>query len=269
MSELGDYGVTREIEDAIRAIARAEVMGARPQPRYALVKAINTTNRTAQVQYNGDSTLVWVPYGSEQPAYINQPVLIEGTAEDRRISQVIGNTQSDVDLAALSATIDWLVPSLVTGATSHAANPPRYRKIRVYGTDFIQLKGRINTTAAVNTLWNMPVGYRPVVNLAPILIGRDTAGGSNVAQLEVLANGTVALVGKTVGANGLDTATVDPVDETTVAGEHRHFEYNGGNGGFSDWNGPHKHGVTGAHSHAVPSVVAPTFISLDGVQYAI
>lgn len=103
MSEFGEYGVTRDVEDSIRSIARSEVASERPQPRYALVKSVDPGNRRAEVQYNGDTSTVWVPYGSERPAYLDQPVLIEGTDGDRHISQVIGNTQADVDLAAVAS----------------------------------------------------------------------------------------------------------------------------------------------------------------------
>lgn len=103
MSELGDYGVTRDVEDSIRSIARSEVASERPKPRYALVKAVDPNTRRAQVQYNGDTSTVWVPYGSERPAYVDQPVIIEGTDSDRHIAQVIGNTQADVDLSAVAS----------------------------------------------------------------------------------------------------------------------------------------------------------------------
>jgi len=274
---LNEYGTTREFEESIREIVHAEISRNRPACRYAVVEQINYATRSCFVTFNGDVTMSKVYYRSIAPSAVGQVVAIEGTGTDQYIADVLGPSQNDVNLAALSqtttGTIDWLTPTLASGATAHAANPPKYRKVTMWGTDFIQLRGRINVTAAVSTLWTFPTGYRPLVNLAPVLVARDEAGGSNTAQIECLATGVMRLIGKTAGANSGSTDTVDPVDTTTTAGRHRHWEYNS-NGpapdpGFTDWNGDHSHGVTGGHAHTVPSVVAPTFISLDGVQYAL
>jgi len=281
LSELGDYGVSREIEDAIRAIARSEVAAARPQQRYGLVKSVNVANRTAEIQYNGDTSTVWVPYGSERPAYLNQPVLIEGTAEDRRISQVLGNTQADVDLAALGATIAWETPSLVSGVAQVSASPARYRKVRIYGTDFIQLKGRVTVGSGSTTLWTFPTGFRPVILVGPVLIARDPSGGSNVAQIEISSGGVMTLTGKTTGA---DSGTTGSGGNSATTGNIINFDHNhkflnlewgttdayrnADAGNKNNANSNHTH-TAPAHTHSVPSVTAPAWLCFDGVMFPI
>jgi len=283
LSELGDYGVTRDIEDAIRAIARSEVASARPQPRYALVKAIDPDARRAQVQYNGDTTLVWVPYGSERPAYINQPVVIEGTDNDRRIAQIIGNTQADVDLAAVTQAaigpIAWTnIPNLGTGITNTHLDTAKYRVIVEHGTKTVQLRGRLEISGSRTLIWTMPTDARPPINLPPLLVARDPSGGSTVVGIEAQANGQMimSLVSQTAGANSGNTSSVtgatNPGDNGGKPGEHRHFIPSNGAGlistDWTDWNGPHNHTLN-PHLHSVPSVTAPAWISLNGTQYHI
>lgn len=289
MSEqFGEYGTTRGVEDAVRSFARSEVQSERPKSRYALVKSVDVNARKAQVQYNGDSSLVWVPYGSERPAYLDQPVLIEGADNDRHIAQVIGNTQADVDLAALTATttgtIAWVAPTLATGVTTHSTDPVKYRKYTDHGSVKIELRGRVNISGTRTLLWTMPSDYRPLLNMGHILVARDVAGGAIAAQIEVLSSGAVNLVGHTTGAVSGATDTVDPNDNTTGVTN----SYDGGfatNPTRARTSGPtiivnngdtthqhlfsHDHGVTGGHSHTVAAPAAPTFISFNGVHYYI
>lgn len=286
MSEFGEYAVTRQIEDAIRAIVNAEIRRNRPTCRYAVVEQINTSTRSCYVTFNGDVTMSKVAYRDAVPSMVGQVVAVEGTGIDQYISGVLGPTQTDVNVAAVqqeaSGTIAWNeISSYGSGASRFSANPAMYRKVRIHGTDFIQWRGRINTTASAVLLTNMPTGYRPIVNLAPILVGRGFGGGSNVAQLDVLASGAIQLVGKTTGANSGATSSAGNSATTgnIVNFDHNHKFLNLDWGttdayrnadSFNKYNANSTHTHTApAHTHDVPSVTAPDFISLDGVQYAI
>lgn len=290
MSDLGDYGVTREFEDAIREIVGREIDRLRPKARYAVVDSINTTAHTCMVTFNGDTTSVRIPYRSIAPNAAGQVVAVEGTPPDQYIADVVGDN-------AVSANVPWINPTLGSGFNQTSVlDLVKYRKIIVAGQPKIELAGRVNITSGTpSLLWTMPTGYRPVVNLAPMLIARNPDTGSNVAHLEVFADGTMNLTDGAVGIRDVATPTAGPSTASTAAagtnatggfasgyGQYSGEEHSGwpfsGNTGTN-----HEHGIRhehfgpshvhdlNSHTHAVTRtyVTWPTWISVTGVSYYI
>lgn len=196
---------------------------------------------------------------------------------------------------ATPAENGWVTPSLGSNVTTHGVDPVRYRVVVRDGDRVVQLRGGVTLTSTPTALWTMPAGVRPVVDLLPLLIARNTNGNSNVAQLQVNANGTMVLAGATTGvgsvggtsgnssitltaaSNSFNTGSSSP--GTSTNGEHRHWVFTTGD--FSDYNGPHSHTVNshshsvGAHDHGMahthPITTAapahPTMLSFNGVEY--
>lgn len=283
MAGLDDLDAAIEMRDIIRAIVRTELDAHRPPPVYATVQSIDLAAKTCMVVMTGDTVAVKVQCGSIFPSAPGQVVRLEGQQGDRYIADVLGETEND-------KTIPWVAPTLNANVAAFDFDPPKYRVRTQNGSKMVQLRGRVNLTGtAVTSLWTMPAGVRPLLNLAPLLVARDIAGGSPVATLEPRADGTMVLVGGTTGvkpgttvADGnVATSTVDPADTTDVHnGEHKHTSTDTTWVGTDTWTGfmlsnrDHSHAVNGSHSHTggshthgLNNVTFPTFISLNGVQY--
>jgi len=177
---------------------------------------------------------------------------------------------------ASHASNGWVTPTLSSGFAAHAFDPPYYRLILDNGSKKVQLRGRVNITGTPTLLWTMPTDLRPAFNMGPVLVPRGFAGGSVAAQLDIQSNGTINLIGGTVGVTGVSSSgggttsnangnygtDLDGNPLTSLmhtqnqpAGDHRHH--------FT-----HTH-TTPNHTHTMTSVTAPDFVSLNGVEYFI
>jgi len=286
--DMGSYEYAMQFKELIAEMVTAELNRQRPTPTYATVQSINETERSCMVVINGDTVAVKAYCASIIPAAVGQIVRLEGTPGDRYIADVQGETMDN-------AYIPWLdIPSRGTGVTANAIDVPKYRVIRQNGLKKVQLKGRLDISGTRTLMWTMPVDARPVVNIAPILVAREYGGGSNTAQLDVLASGAVNLVGQTTtpaattDSNRTSGALPDSISDSSavlttsnhtghkhwlsdwLGGPPRDFTPDGNNGAHTHTVPAHTHGIghdhTFNHSH---TVTPPTFISLNGVEYFI
>lgn len=251
------------------------------------MQSIDTVGRSVEVIFNGDTEVVRVPYRSIAPAAVGQIVAIEGNSPDNYLADVAGANSTDVALAALfeatAANVPWTQPTLGSGCTHVSGNPIRYRVVTDRGSSKIQLRGSCNTTSAATTVFTMPVGMRRATYTS-LVISRNISGGSNTAVLGVNTTGAMVLDGKTTGADsgvtdvgGSGSASVKrQTTQPTTAPNNTGYAATsavsrgtaGDNGHIHNFDHIHDVTVTGmSHQHNVPSPLAPTSISLDGVEY--
>lgn len=236
--------------------------------------SISTNPRVLSATLEGDTTTVVADI-----AYLHSytPVVGDTVQLIKQGSSVLAIGQTSTP-AATPAADGWIEPTLSSGATTNAFDPVRYRIVVDCGSRKIQLRGGVNISSMPASLWTMPTEMRPVVNLTPILLARNLEGGGVAMQLVPQANGTMTCQGMTTGVQGITssggvtTSGALPDSITDIGGEHRHWENNGGSDGFTDYNGPHTHGMghdhtAGNHTHTTSAVSSPTWISFNGVEY--
>lgn len=198
---------------------------------------------------------------------------------------------------ALPSAAGWTQPTLGTGFTHDGNDPIQYRVVYDNGSPKVQLRGGATQSGSNTTIFTMPAEFRPLTNKTPILIARDTAGGSNVAQLVVNSSGTMVLTGPTVGVKassgsqtgvgGGSAVTGNPSGSTTsssgsqgesgttTSGSTTNMINDGSGNNFAShvhFGNSHTHTlvhthVGGAHQHPLDAVTHPTSVSLNGVEY--
>jgi hypothetical protein len=193
---------------------------------------------------------------------------------------VLGNVMAVGAMGTESGAGDWTVPTLSAGSHNGNSNGDvAYRRVLDHGAWKMQWRGgwNVSGTFMLNTNRALTSEYRPESKRS-VLVARQIQGGSTVAQLDFHTDGRVELVGGTTTANSANT-TGDvgaaggfsvsnhshgmPFDGEGGAPTHNHLGGTFDGGGFSVSN--HDHGFAGgSHTH---SVTAPTWISLNGVEY--
>lgn len=186
----------------------------------------------------------------------------------------------------------WTQPTLGTGFTHASGDPIQYRVVYDHGSPKVQLRGGATQSGSNTTIFTMPAGFRPLTTKTPILIARDTAGGSNVAQLVVNTTGTMVLTGPTVGVKatsgtstgigGGSAITSNPSGSTTSASGNQAQSGTTGSGPTTvveandtdhvHFGNSHTHTLVhthegGDHQHPLDAVTHPTSVSLNGVEY--
>ena len=107
-----------------------------------------------------------------------------------------------------SGDASWTTPSL-GGGVSAGTPAPRYK--RVGGT--VTMQGSALTTgAAPVTLFTLPVGYRPSIEL--IIAARcATSSGPNIGDLRVKGDGTVYVAVWASGFAGMNVDCTFPIEQ--------------------------------------------------------
>lgn len=191
-----------------------------------------------------------------------------------------------------TAVNGWVTPSLASGFT-HSSNTVQYRVVWDNGDRKIQLRGTASVSGSPTTMWTMPTELRPLI-FKSVLVGRDSGGGSNVAQLSINTSGTMVLEGRTTGVRGPDTTiggstaaavtkrTTDPVTSdngfisggravtsgSTVSMDHNVSTNEQMNAHQHHFNHEHDVTITGmSHVHGMNAVLSPTVVYLDGTEY--
>ena len=174
----------------------------------------------------------------------------------------------------------WVEPLLAANWATHAFDPVMYRLILDNGSKKIQLRGRATITGgSPSNIWTMPTDLRPLFNMAPVLVPRGFGGGSVAAQIDILSNGQINLVGGTVGVTGVSSSGGSTTGSTDTNHKHRSSDVYTDppttNTLRTDWTefivtGPinHTHS-TPNHTHTMTSVTYPDFVSFNGVEYFI
>lgn len=211
-------------------------------------------------------------------------------------SPVVGDTciilKQGPDVLALGQVADvgtesengWNAPSLNSGFSA-GLDTPYYRLVVDHGHKKIQLRGRVNiATFGTGVMWTMPAGFRPVLDIGPIPVGRDSTG-SNAVLLTAGATGTgtMTLSGGGVGVSPGGTTGGSTTGTTNTAHKHRSSDHPSGTNNPNDivftahWtdyiatsfvgtNGNEHNHTTPGHVHTTTN---PTFVNLNGVEYFI
>ena len=98
---LGDFNLAKKVKASIEKVAKDKVEQLRPALRTAIVDSIHTVEKYCMVTYVGEVLSVKVPYNNVAPSFVGQFVRIGGPANDRRIEEVLGITDSEDRLALL------------------------------------------------------------------------------------------------------------------------------------------------------------------------
>lgn len=208
------------------------------------------------------------------------------------------DTNPDTVVVEEEDAILWTNPVLASGwdllGNPASIDPVKFRKIRMAGIDIIQCSGAVHVASgAPSLIWIMDEEYRPVVNLAPILVARGFGGGSVAAQIDVRADGTINLVGATAAptlstdaagngtTGGSNTTYTGYQDGGTggspgcpnCAGPNTGAPSNGGDG-HTHFVGGHGHNIAGhthnvgSHTHTGDVITGyPDFLSFNGVWW--
>lgn len=247
---------------------------------------------TITIQVSGD-TSVDIPGVRFIDSY--SPVIGDTVLLVKQGSEIFALGQMNSTTTAPSEN-GWVTPSLGSGVTAHSIDPVRYRVVVRDGDRVVQLRGGVALSGTQTALWTMPADVRPVVNLLPLLCARNPDGGSNVAQLQVNANGTMVLAGATVspsggqpsnattGTSSIGVTVNSTVFNTSTHSGHRHWlsDWLGGppkdftpdpeNGAHSHTVGAHGHGMAHTHEHPhthTNTVAHPTWLSFNGIEYVL
>jgi hypothetical protein len=243
------------------------------------------TPPTVSVQLGGDSStsVASVRYIDSYSPVVGDTVLILKRNNDLT---VIGQMND----ASTVAENGWTAPTLGSGFTTVALDPIMYRMVVDHGTNQVQFRGQVTVSGSPTALFTLPVGMRPVGN-RPLVIARDTAGGSNTAVMTVNSDGTVVLSGGTTGPDGTSNTAGSG---TTGGPSTNNTSYqDAGDGGspgspfaggpttasangpdpHTHWVGGHAHNMSnhthsvGSHSHTITTAADyPTSLSVNGVE---
>lgn len=276
--------------DAVRSLAatllQPDATGAVILKGTVTAGSLTTVPPTISIQLGGDTatTIPNVRFLDSYWPVVGDTILV---AKQGSSLFALGQIQA---FGVTPADQGWVTPTPATNWTA-ATDTLRYRVVTDGGTRKVQLRGGLSRTGGTPTLmWTMPSDARPPINLQPLVIARDSASGSTVAQMSVNADGTMVLTGYSAGVASVGTSTSsdDPNDNTTTVNtDHKHDAWDNGGAGdpvFGDyWSSTviwsftgtqgvsHSHGVVGAHSHSVSvtNVSHPSWVSFNGVEYFI
>lgn len=104
----GSYSLAKDIKKTVEKIATNKVEQLRPALKTAVVDLINTDEKYCMVTYVGENLSVKVPYNNVAPSYVGQFVRVGGPANDRRIEEVLGQTDSEDRLTQLEKRCTYL-----------------------------------------------------------------------------------------------------------------------------------------------------------------
>lgn len=171
----------------------------------------------------------------------------------------------------------WIQADLAAGSHDGNSNGTvYYRRILDHGAWKMQWRGGWNVSGSTMVTALDP-DYRPSSKRS-VLVPVQIQSGSPVGQLDFGTNGSVTLVSTTAptaeSTGGQSTSgaspsgstdSVDPIDSTTAGGADGHTHGVVGSHYHTIFVDNHWHG-NGTHTHTL-SVAAPTWVSLNGVEY--
>jgi len=286
MTTPGETGSVSQEQAAADAAQRQAIMG--------LAQALQTPDKVVPEFIKGIVTAVALPYisvqlGGDTSASIGNVRFIDSYSPNVGDTVQLMKQGSDIlaygqinTLTTAQSQNGWVAPTLASGWTTDSSDPVLYRRVVDNGDYKIQLRGRAYASGTPTLIWTMPSDMRPLFQKAPILVARGFGGGSVAAQLDVLANGSINLVGATAG---ITTVTVNAGGNDTNSTQQPNVAASGNvGGGFTDTAAGtnhnhicalHSHGIF-AHSHTINdhthtttpvAVTYPDFVSFNGVEY--
>lgn len=105
---LGNFSLAQEVKKTVEKIATDKVEQLRPAAKTARVDSINTVEKYCMVTFVGESLSVKVPYNNVAPSFVGQFVRVGGPANDRRIEEVLGVTESEDKLSEYEKRLAFL-----------------------------------------------------------------------------------------------------------------------------------------------------------------
>lgn len=90
MAAMDEFQFALKMRDIVKELVNDELQKQRPRYRYAIVDSVNTTTKTAQIIFNGDTTPVTVALGHFLFAKAGDVVRVDGIGSDKFIADIIG-----------------------------------------------------------------------------------------------------------------------------------------------------------------------------------
>ena len=193
-TKLSDFNSAARLREIIRAIVLDVLGEIYPSPRYGTVKAVNTVDRKATIEYPEDAVnTVDLSYGAAVPS-VNDVVRVAGRKAARYIDDVLSDPPVDptdgTQFGEESFTADGSGQFTVTFPSAYAAAPVVVASIRS-SADRVLVINTISTTAATITVYDISAG---------------TAIGSATGQANWVAMGTLAPIGSGAVMDARDAA---------------------------------------------------------------
>lgn len=159
---------------------------------------------------------------------------------------------------AISPTSTW-------NGSNNNLTPPLWRRVFDHGAQKIQFQGRLWRVGSNTgtTMFTLPVGYRPGIQRALLAARENLSNGSNVIQLLVGTDGSVAISGQTLGATGGTYGTISMTSSYGMQGS----ENLSGATYLGKTDASHQHGMFHTHNISVDNAVFPGWVSLDGIEF--
>lgn len=272
-----DAAQEKQIRELAAQITQMSKLGFDPLTiRKGIVASVNdaTSPPTVSINISGDtSTLVaQVRTLNNYTPLVGQTVLVAKQGTEIFLLGSIASVNPTGTTTTMASTSGWIKATLTNG--THGANGNGdiyYRRVMDHGSWKMQWRGGwgpAGATAMIDTADALDPDYRPS-STRSVVAARNQVG-TNAVYFNFLANGEVDMIGGTT-APTLDINSSSP--GTSSNGSHAH-------GYFDDWDGlgsgsNDSTGSEGSHSHTVNShfhggsvtVAAPTFVSLNGIEY--
>lgn len=271
-----DAAQDKQIRDLATQITQMSKLGFDPLTvRKGIVAAVSDTTNppTVSINISGDTdTLVsQVRTLNNYTPLVGQTVLVGKQGTEIFLLGAISSGLANTSTPSFTDT-GWTKATLSNGTHGGNSNGDvMYRRILDHGSWKMQWQGGWapgGSTTMIGASEVLDTDFRPAVKRS-ITVARDISSGAVTAQLDFNISGQVTLVGgTTVPSVGLNIASVS-------------LSYSGGTDGQlfgylssagSDLG--HYHGCSGStssHVHsgstATASVSAPTWVSLNGVEY--
>jgi hypothetical protein len=271
----------KQLRDLAAQMAQMSKLGFDPMTmRKAIIGSVSDTTSPPTVSLNisgdTDTLVTQVRTMNNFTPLVGQTVLLAKQGTEIFLLGAIAATNPYSVGGAGTTDNGWQQATITNGSHGGNSNGNIYfRRVLDHGSWKMQWRGGWapgGSTILIGAANALDTDFRPSSKRS-VLAAREVQTGATALQFDFNTDGTVTLVGATTApaggssAPGGTTDTVDPIDNTTVALSGYLSQ------GGSDLG--HSHGVVGghwhdifvnSHSHSI-TVTAPTWVSLNGVEY--
>jgi hypothetical protein len=268
-----DAAQEKQIRDLASQITQMSKLGFDPMTvRKGVIAGVAdaTTPPTVSINISGDTaTLVsQVRTLNNYTPLVGQTVLVGKQGTEIFILGSIASVSPTTTADASTSDNGWRKAVLTNGTHAGANNDVYYRRVLDHGAWKMQWRGIWNpagTTAMIDTANALDTDYRPAA-YKPIACAR-TADGLSTVRVDFNANGTVNLYTATPGIANASLSADISVGGSTDVRLSGYLSQAGSDLGHSHtWGDSDSDDVS--HSHGgTTTVAAPTWVSLNGVEY--
>lgn len=269
--------VDQQLRDLATQIARMTKLGFDPMTiRKGIIAAVNESSPpTVSINLSGDTqTLVSeVRTLNNYTPLVGQTVLV---AKQGTEIFLLGSIASATPRAAAGSAVDtngWIKATLTNGSHGGNDNDVYYRRILDHGSWKVQWRGVWNPSGnsfMIDAANALDENYRPT-SYRSIACARDVTSSTDrlaTLRMDFAADGTVRYYS---AAPALDINSSSPGTSSNGSHAHGYFDdWDGVGSGSSDvtnTDGSHSHTVNSHFHGGTISVAAPSWISLNGVEY--